>query len=239
VLDEAVGTIVTVMPTPPFEVEFELDGWTLFWAELELSDAGDEQLVELRRLTAERARTSLDIKSLSSDPTVAALRKLFREAGTDPTRYRPSSEALLRRLLKGDGLPAISPMVDINNCLSAELAVPCCVMAGGTFESPLVFRSGKAGESYQSLRGPFNLEGRPVLCDGDGPLDTPITGNERVKVTADTHRAWLVAYLPAATLQAAIARDSLERLVHEAPVVVIHRSGAADQSDDDPRSKSR
>jgi DNA/RNA-binding domain of Phe-tRNA-synthetase-like protein len=215
------------MRTPPFEVHFELDGWILFWAELELVDGSEEQLAELRRRTAESTRERLDLKSLSAEPTVAALRKLFRDAGTDPTRYRPSSEALLRRVLKGDELPVISSFVDINNCLSAELAVPCCVMAEGTFGPPLSFRSGRAGESYQSLRGPFNLEGRPLLCDGDGPLDTPITGNERVKVTADTRRAWLVAYLPAVTLRPTDAGDTLERLVREAPVVEILRTAAA------------
>ena len=49
-----------------------------------------------------------------------------------------------------------------------------------------------------SLRGPFKLEGKPLLVDEDGPLDTPITGNERVKVDRSTRRAWLVAYLPSA-----------------------------------------
>ena len=72
-------------------------------------------------------------------------------------------------------------------------------MAEGTFAAPLVFRSGRRGESYESLRGPFGLEGKPLLCDASGPLDAPITGNARVKVAADTSRAWLVCYMPAVT----------------------------------------
>ncbi len=76
---------------------------------------------------------------------VAALRTLFRAAGCDPTRYRPASEALLRRLVKGGELPEISPLVDLNNCLSAELAVPCCVMVEDSFGAPLVWRSGGRG----------------------------------------------------------------------------------------------
>lgn len=209
----------------------DLDGWALFWAALELAGGGDERddtrLAALRSRVAGNARRRLEIETLSADPTVAALRRLFKQAGTDPTRYRPASEALLRRLLKGGELPAISPMVDINNCLSVELAVPCCVMAEGTFGPPFVWRAGNAGESYQSLKGPFNLEGRPLLCDAQGPLDTPITGNERVKVTDETRRATLVAYLPSETLRFEDARQTLALLAKEAPAVVVLEMAAS------------
>src|SRR4051812_38893953 len=113
------------MDAPPFSVIHELGGWDLYWAFLEPlpgADAAFGALAELRRQAAERARREHDSEGLSSDPTVAAVRSLFRAAGCDPTRYRPSSEALLRRLLKGEDLPAIHPFVDINNCLSVALA---------------------------------------------------------------------------------------------------------------------
>jgi DNA/RNA-binding domain of Phe-tRNA-synthetase-like protein len=116
--------------------------------------------------------------------------------------------------------------VDLSNTLSAELAVPCCVMSRGTFDPPLIFRSGKPGESYISLRGPFNLEGKPLLCDVRGPLDAPITGNDKVKVTAHTRRAWLVAYLPSEAPPPQAVLDALERQVRVAPVVRIHTVGA-------------
>jgi DNA/RNA-binding domain of Phe-tRNA-synthetase-like protein len=192
-----------------------------------LLGADDSRLAELRKRVAENARRRFQLEKLSEHPTVVALRKLFRAAGCDPTRYRPSSEALLRRLVKGDELPAIHPFVDINNCLSAELAVPCCVMAEGTFKPPLVWRVGAPGETYQSLRGPFRLEGKPLLCDEVGPLDAPITGNERVKVTADTERVWLVAYLPAGTLEPVTAREVLDRQSTAAPVVEILQFAAS------------
>jgi len=208
-------------------VKKELDGWTLFWAELEATGEGEERLAQLREAGARRSRERFDLDTMSADPTVAAMRRLFKAAGTKPSRYRPSSEALLRRLVKGEKLPAISPMVDISNCLSAELAVPCCVMESGTFAPPFVWRAGTAGESYESLRGPFNLEGKPLLCDASGTLDTPITGNVRVKVTAETQRAWLVAYLPSEALGADAARETLEGLIERAPVVRILQTAAS------------
>jgi DNA/RNA-binding domain of Phe-tRNA-synthetase-like protein len=210
----------------PLKVRKELQGWTLLWADLELADSGDGRLAELRKRVAESARERLDVKDLSADPVVAALRRLFKQAGTDPSRYRPASEALLRRLLKGAELPEISPLVDFNNCLSVELAVPCCVMAEGTFEAPFVWRAGKSGESYQSLKGPFKLEGKPLLCDAIGPLDTPITGNVRVKVTEETRVASLVAYLPTEALRFDKASEVLERLAQDTQIVEVLRTVA-------------
>lgn len=191
----------------------QLDGWRLFWAHLEVTDVDGSVLAGRRQEAAESARRRFsDTAAISSDPVVAALRKLFRTAGCDPTRYRPASEALLRRLVKGSELPEIFPLVDLNNCLSAELAVPCCVMVEGSFNEPLTWRPGIDGESYESLRGPFNLDGKPVLFDPEGPLDTPITGNVRVKVEPDTTKAWLVAYMPAAELDHETARATLDRV---------------------------
>ena len=87
------------------QVQFELQGWSLFFARLERSVGFDSELAALRAASAERVRQRLELQALASDPTVAALRQLFRAAGCDPTRYRPSSEALIRRILKGASYP--------------------------------------------------------------------------------------------------------------------------------------
>jgi DNA/RNA-binding domain of Phe-tRNA-synthetase-like protein len=215
------------MNTLPFEVRIEIEGWRLFWALLELQPADPELLRAVARAVVERITGQMRLDTLSSHATVAALRRLFRAAGCDPTRYRPSSEALLRRLLKGEGMPAIHPLVDLNNCLSACLAVPCCVMSEQALVPPFVLRAGKPGESYDSLRGPFNLEGRPLLNDSVGPCDTPITGGQRVKVNADSERVWLVAYLPAGVVEPAAAERELMEILQAAPVARVHLTGAS------------
>jgi len=206
------------MDALPFDVRFEIEGWKLFWALLESQPSHPEALSEVSREVAGRVRTDFELETLSTHPTVAALRRLFRAAGCDPTRYRPSSEALLRRLLKGEELPTINPLVDLNNCLSASLAVPCCVMAEEKLSPPFVFRAGRPGESYESLRGPFNLESKPLLVDAQGPCDAPISGNQRVKVIPETKRAWLVAYLPAGVVAPEAAERQLRELLKAAPV---------------------
>jgi DNA/RNA-binding domain of Phe-tRNA-synthetase-like protein len=203
----------------PNEVHYALDGWEIFFAELLLDDSVPADLAETRARVASRARAALDLETLASHPPVQALRKLFKEAGCDPSRYRPASEALLRRVLKGEEIPAIHPLVDVNNCLSVTLAVPCCVMAEGSFEPPFEFRSGGEGESYESLRGPFRLEGKPLLVDARGPCDAPITGSERVKVVEGTTRATLVAYLPRGVVSVEAAADGLEDVLSGVPAV--------------------
>ena len=212
-----------MLSPPPFPVRLELAGWTLLWVRLELAAAAGSQeadpagLDDLRRRAAARARSRFEPARLPEDATVVAVRALFRAAGCDPTRYRPSSEALLRRVLKGEELPAIQPLVDLNNCLSIDLAVPCSVAAEGSFAPRVSLRAGTPGEAFASLRGPFHLEGKPLLADAGGPFSTPITDSERIKVREDTRRAWLVAYLPAAVLAPGEALATLEALLRDLP----------------------
>jgi DNA/RNA-binding domain of Phe-tRNA-synthetase-like protein len=208
------------MTAPPFPVHSELPGWALVWARLEVAPEGEpalRALAALRHQVSKRARATFDLETLGIHPTVAALRRLFKAAGCDPTRYRPSSEALLRRVLKGEDLPAIHPLVDLNNCLSVDLAVPSCVLAEGTITPPVVLRAGRAGEAFDSLRGPFNLEGKPLLADALGPFGTPITDSQRVKVRGETRTAWLVAYLPQDIVDPAAVLTRLAELLAEVP----------------------
>jgi DNA/RNA-binding domain of Phe-tRNA-synthetase-like protein len=182
------------------DVEHTLPGWTLAWCSLALRPGAGEAAREARVSAVRRARERFAAEGLAADPVVNAVRRLFRAAGTDPTRYRPSSEALLRRVLRGEELPAIHPLVDLNNCLSVALALPSCVMAAGSVAGRLRLRRGEPGERMESLRGDFDLAGKVLLEDERGPFGTPITDSRRVAVEAGTTEAWLVAYLPAGAL---------------------------------------
>ncbi len=203
----------------PSDVRLELPGWTLAWAELR-AEPGSAQAHDVLRETIARVRERHGAQLSPDDPTVAAIRKLFRAAGCDPTRYRPSSEALLRRVLKGEDLAPIQPLVDLNNALSIALAVPSCIMAAETIDPPLTLRAGAEGETFESLRGPFSLEGKPLLADARGPLGTPITDSVRVKIHPDTAHGWLVAYLPKDVVFPSEAERALRDLAGRSGVVV-------------------
>jgi len=213
------------MIAPPFEVRHELPGWELWWVHLETLPGADPQLAVLRANCEARVRGWCpSSEAVSSHPTAAAVRALFRAAGVDPTRYRPSSEALLRRVVKGEGLPVLLPLIDLNNCLSVELVVPCSLVAEGVLAPPVTLRAGRDGESFTSLRGPFPLDGKPLLEDAEGLLGTPITDSERGKIRPETLRAWLIAYLPAGSVTPGEAEAALGRLLAAAPLA---RAGAS------------
>lgn len=204
------------MKTP--SCTLELSGWELYWVQLEVAGAGGPELLARRRRVTGELASRWTPAELGEDPAVAALRRLFKAAGTDPARYRPSSEALLRRLLKGDELPAIHPLVDLNNQFSIELKVPSCVMREGSFDFPVTLRAGAPGESLDSMRGPLDLAGKPLLADAQGAFGTPITDAHRVKVLPETTAGWLVAYLPQGTVSATEASTRLDEILAEAPV---------------------
>jgi len=203
--------------TTPRQI-LELDGWALFWARLQVTGSGETELAARRERIAAELRERWTPAELGADPTVAAMRRLFRAAGTDPSRYRPSSEALLRRLLKGDEWPRIHPLVDLNNQLSLELKVPSCVVREGSFAFPVTLRGGVSGEVLDSMRGPLDLAGKPLLADADGPFGMPISDSHPVKLLTDTTSGWLVAYRPAGTVTEEEAEAALDAILAEAPV---------------------
>jgi DNA/RNA-binding domain of Phe-tRNA-synthetase-like protein len=182
---------------------------------------------------AASVRLRYELARLPEHATVAAVRALFHAAGCDPTRYRPSSEALLRRVLKGEDLPAIQPLVDLNNCLSIELATPCGIAAADSFTPPVTLRAGRPGESFESLRGPFNLEGKPLLADTAGPFGTPISDSRRTRVEAGTRRAWFVAYLPGAVVAPDQAHDTLQRLLEGLPIRLLEAAASVPEGTGD------
>lgn len=183
----------------PPEVEYKLAGWDLMWIEL-ATETKVPGLDDLRKALPGRLKRILLGLPPAEHPVVQSVRGLFRNAACDPTRHRPSSEALVRRLEKGDPLPAILPPVDINNLLSVELLVPCCVMDPAAVTGPLVLRRGRPGEFMDSMKGLFDLDCKPVLADSEGPIGTPITDSEKVKVKKAKGVHWMVVYLPRATV---------------------------------------
>ncbi len=204
------------MSAPSFTLA--LPGWELCWVHLAVTGEGESRLAARRERIAAELCSLWTPAELGEDPTVAAMRRLFKAAGTDPSRYRPSSEALVRRLLKGEAVPSIHALVDLNNQLSIELKVPSCVMRDGSFEFPVTLRAGLAGEILDAMRGPLDLAGKPLLADAAGPFGTPITDAHRVKVLPDTAAGWLVAYLPAGQLGGAEVAARLDEILAEAPV---------------------
>lgn len=173
----------------------ELKGWKIFISQLEIKEKAfleEKFILE----TIKNLKLEFEKKEISKDETVIKIRKLFHQAGCDPTKYRPSFEALARRILRGEEFPKINPQVDFCNCLSLKWHVPCCICDLLKIEFPLNFRKGRENETFESLRGPFSLKNKPLIEDKISPFSTPITDSIRTKVDFDTKELLFISYFP-------------------------------------------
>ena len=134
-----------------------------------------------------------------------AVRVMYRRIGLDPTKTRPSSEALLRRVRKGDRLPRINTLVDICNWCSLEFQLPYGLYDVAALKPPVVLRIGRAGESYPGIRKDVvNVADRLTLADQAGPFGNPTSDSARAMVTEATGAVLAVVFAPAATTPTAL-----------------------------------
>ena len=136
----------------------------------------------------EKYRQTLTTESLKEMSGIAATRKVYRASGKDPSRYRPASEALIRRMLQGKELYQRDTLVDLVNLASIAYGYSIGGFDADKFEGDtLTLGVGKAGEPYEGIgRGMINIEGLPVYRDKTGGVGTPTSDNERTKMSIDT-----------------------------------------------------
>jgi len=126
-------------------------------------------------------------------------RALYRRFGVDPTRYRPSSEALLRRVRRGGGLPRVNSLVDIANVVSLRLQVPVGLYDLALVEGRLEVRLGLDGEAYAGIgKDTVSVDGRICVSDALGPCGNPSADSARTMITTATERAAWIFFLPVA-----------------------------------------
>jgi DNA/RNA-binding domain of Phe-tRNA-synthetase-like protein len=123
---------------------------------------------------------------------------MYKRVGIDPTKTRPSSEALLRRVRKGDELPRINSLVDVINWCSLESQLPFGLYDLNHVRGDVTLRLGREGEEYAGIRKDVvHVGGRLTLADADGPFGNPTSDSARTMVTTATSRALVVIFAPA------------------------------------------
>jgi DNA/RNA-binding domain of Phe-tRNA-synthetase-like protein len=156
-------------------------------ADVENRPTGDDLWRELQELS-EYIRSEYALSDINSRPAIAATRAAYKACGKDPNRYRPSSEALCRRMVKGMELYRTLSVIDLINLLSVETGHSI-----GGFDADkivgdtLTLGVGRADEPYEAIgRGTLNIAGLPVFRDAVGGIGTPTSDNERTKLTEQT-----------------------------------------------------
>jgi len=195
------------------------------------------ELAELIHEVSESTRRKFTLETLAESQASRAVRVMFRAWGVDPSKYRPSSEALQRRVVQGKGLYRVSNVVDIGNLGSIETGWPFGLYDRSKISPPVVLRHGAKSEMYEGIgKRLWHLEGRPVLADAVGPFGSPISDSTRTMVTESTCDLLGVIYAPGTESEASVqhARSVLtERLTRFANAGAI-RSGLSPLISDPP-----
>jgi len=180
---------------------------------------------------AQRVKGGTDLPGLAGLPEVAAMRAAFRAAGADPSRYRPSAEALLRRVLQGKGVPRINAAVDGSILGSLTFRLPVGAYDADRVQGEVTCRIGGAGEGWTAIGGKgVDGEGKILLADAAGPFGSPYADAARTAVTEETRRLLLVLFgppgLPDGRLEEALAFTAATLVSHCGGAVAARRIAA-------------
>ena len=147
-----------------------------------------DKLWKLISEECERIANTYPIAEIKNRPAIAKTRELYKALGKEPNRYRVSSEALCRRIVRGLGIYRIDTLVDLINLASIKSGY-----AIGGFDADKIvgnklhLTAGTADDHFEGIgRGPLNIEGLPVYRDEVGGIGTPTSDEERTKITIDT-----------------------------------------------------
>ena len=166
---------------------------------------------ELQRLEQE-LQTKFADKAPSDNPVVSAVRRMYRQVGWEPTKYRPSSEALIRRLLQGKGLYRINNLVDYGNLVSARFHIPMGLYDLDKVEGQPVMDVGKEGESYQGIsKLEIHATGKIILRDDKGVFGNPTADSARTSIQDTTQHVLAVFFAPA-TVESTWLRKTIDEL---------------------------
>ena len=150
-----------------------------FWSEME---------AEIQRIKSVYA-----LEDINKRPEIAATRKVYKILGKDPNRYRPSAEALCRRILREIPIYKVSTLVDVINLVSIRSGFSIGGFDLEKIQGSIQLGVGTADEEFEAIgRGLLNVEGLPLYSDETGGIGTPTSDNERTKIGGDTTRLLLI-----------------------------------------------
>lgn len=150
------------------------------------STYNEELWTEINQFSAQFVLSN-KMEEIKLRPSIRATRETYKRLGKDPNRYRPSAEALCRRIIKGQELYQINTLVDLINLVSLKTGYSIGGFDLDRIEGDLKLDVGEANERFEAIgRGLLNIEGLPVYRDDRGGIGTPTSDEERTKITTDT-----------------------------------------------------
>jgi DNA/RNA-binding domain of Phe-tRNA-synthetase-like protein len=140
-------------------------------------------------------KEDINIEELASLPRIHDAREVYKKLGKAPSKYRVSSEALIRRVLQGKGLYKINNIVEINNLISLKSTFSVGSYAVKNLKDPICLRVGKEGEKYKGIgKELINIESLPILTDSIGCFGSPTSDSERAMITIGVDEILMCIY---------------------------------------------
>ena len=173
---------------------------------------------------AEDIKQRYELLEINQRPAIAGTRHLYKALGKDPSRYRVSSEALCRRLIRGLGIYRLTTLIDVVNLVSIKSGYAISGLDGDRIVGDTLTMSvGTAEDVFHGIgRGVLNIEGMPVYRDAEGPIATPTSDEERTKFTEQTVTAQINinAFAPEMPIEEATRwmADLLKKYAHATQV---------------------
>jgi DNA/RNA-binding domain of Phe-tRNA-synthetase-like protein len=159
-------------------------------------DDSPQMLKGRLQLFQESIYFDLQETAIADIPELAEWRRIFKTIGTDPSRYRPSSESLYRRIQKKNFIPTIHSAADVNNFFSLYYKIPIGIYDLDKLEGPITIDIGTDQDEYIAINGrTVNFSHKLVSKDIHGPFGSPIVDSQRTAVTKDTKNAVQIVYL--------------------------------------------
>jgi DNA/RNA-binding domain of Phe-tRNA-synthetase-like protein len=141
----------------------------------------------------EKISSIFTLENIKMRPEISATRQVYKKLGKDPNRYRPSAEALCRRICKGVGIQRVNTLVDIINLISIRSGFSIGGFDAEKIQGDLQLEVGTANDIFQAIgRGILNVEGLPLFKDAAGGIGTPTSDNERTKLSMETRRLLMI-----------------------------------------------
>jgi DNA/RNA-binding domain of Phe-tRNA-synthetase-like protein len=151
------------------------------------TEPSNENILSLADGIFSKIIAALDESLISQKPAIKETKEAYRKLGKDPSRYRPSAEALTRRIVKGKDLFWINNIVDILNLISLESGFSIGGYDADKIKGKVEFGIGKTDEPYEAIgRGSFNIENLPVFRDDRGAFGSPTSDSTKTMVTDQT-----------------------------------------------------
>lgn len=163
-------------------------------AKVNIASSSETLLNEIEQCEKE-IKEKLKLENLTDEEEIKAGRDAYKSLGKSPSKYRLSSEALLRRIIQGKGLYKVNNIVDINNLISIKSRCPVGSYNIENIKGNIVLIRAKSGEKYKGIGKDFlNIEYLPVLVDNNGAFGSPTSDSERAMITNTTREIIMCIY---------------------------------------------